>query len=71
MPCDKVPRSLVTRVIGGQTLGAEGAEAADRPSPLEFVFGVDLDGVCTDFYGAMRHLAAEWMGLPVDELTER
>lgn len=61
---------MVTRVIGGQVLGGAEAEAADKPSPPEFVFGVDLDGVCADFYGAMRHLAAEWTGLPVEELTE-
>jgi 5'(3')-deoxyribonucleotidase len=46
------------------------AEAAEKPSPPEFVFGVDLDGVCVDFYGAIREHAAEWTGLPIEELTE-
>lgn len=35
----------------------------------EFVLGVDLDGVCADFYGTLRVLAAEWVGQAVDELT--
>jgi 5'(3')-deoxyribonucleotidase len=36
--------------------------------PPAFVFGVDLDGVCADFYGEMRRIAAEWLGVPVDSL---
>ena len=31
----------------------------------EFIFGVDLDGVCADFYAGIRPIAAEWLG--VDE----
>jgi hypothetical protein len=34
------------------------------------VLGVDLDGVCADFYGRMRAVAAEWFERPVDELSE-
>ncbi len=34
-----------------------------------FVFGVDLDGVVADFYGGIRPIAAEWLGVPVDSLT--
>jgi 5'(3')-deoxyribonucleotidase len=34
-----------------------------------FVLGVDLDGVVGDFYGAMRNIAAEWLGRPVESLT--
>lgn len=34
-----------------------------------FIFGVDLDGVCGDFYGTIRRIAAEWMNVPVDSLT--
>jgi 5'(3')-deoxyribonucleotidase len=30
-----------------------------------FVLGVDLDGTCADFYGGLRPIAAEWLG--VDE----
>lgn len=33
-----------------------------------FVFGVDLDGTCADFYGGLRPIAAEWLGLEVDSL---
>lgn len=35
-----------------------------------FVLGVDLDGVCFDFYGSIRPYAARWMGCPVEELSE-
>lgn len=34
------------------------------------VIGVDLDGVCTDFYGRMREVAAEWFERPLEELTK-
>jgi len=34
-----------------------------------FIFGVDLDGVVGDFYGAIRNIAAEWLNKPIDALT--
>lgn len=34
-----------------------------------FVFGVDLDGVCADFYGGLRPLAAEWLNVPLKSLA--
>jgi deoxypyrimidine-specific 5' nucleotidase type C protein (NT5C) len=34
------------------------------------VFGVDLDGVVVDFYGKLREIASEWLGVPIEELTE-
>jgi 5'(3')-deoxyribonucleotidase len=34
-----------------------------------FVLGVDLDGVVADFYGGLRPVAAEWLGVPVESLT--
>jgi 5'(3')-deoxyribonucleotidase len=34
-----------------------------------FVLGVDLDGTCADFYGGLRPIAAEWLGVSVDTLT--
>ena len=40
--------------------------ASDRK---QIVLGVDLDGVCADFYGQMRVVAAEWLERPIDELT--
>jgi 5'(3')-deoxyribonucleotidase len=36
-----------------------------------FVFGVDLDGVVADFYGGLRPIAAEWLGVDVASLPER
>lgn len=33
----------------------------------QFIFGVDLDGVCADFYDGIRPIAAEWLG--VEEKT--
>jgi len=34
-----------------------------------FIFGVDLDGVVGDFYGAMRKIAAAWLNKPIEALT--
>ena len=34
------------------------------------VLGVDLDGVCADFYGEMRKIAAEWLEKDISELPE-
>jgi 5'(3')-deoxyribonucleotidase len=34
----------------------------------QFVLGVDLDGVCADFYGKMREVTAEWLGVEPDSL---
>jgi 5'(3')-deoxyribonucleotidase len=42
---------------------------ASPPETKQIVLGVDLDGVCADFYGRMRQIAAEWFERPVDELT--
>ena len=33
-----------------------------------FVFGVDLDGTCADFYNGLRPIAAEWLGVAEDTL---
>ena len=33
------------------------------------IIGVDLDGVCADFYTRMREIAAEWFECGLDELT--
>jgi 5'(3')-deoxyribonucleotidase len=40
------------------------------PETEHIVLGVDLDGVCADFYGRMRQIAAEWFECQVGELTE-
>ncbi len=40
-------------------------------SDRSFVFGVDLDGVVADFYGGLRPIAAEWLGVNLDSLPQR
>ena len=40
------------------------------PTAERYILGVDLDGVCADFYGAMRVIAAEWKGVPVGNLPQ-
>jgi 5'(3')-deoxyribonucleotidase len=34
----------------------------------EFIFGVDLDGVCANFYEGIRPIAATWLGVPEGDL---
>jgi beta-phosphoglucomutase-like phosphatase (HAD superfamily) len=34
------------------------------------IVGVDLDGVCADFYGRMREIAAEWFECKLEDLTQ-
>lgn len=41
-----------------------------RRKSEEIVLGVDLDGVCADFYGRMREITAEWLERPVEELPK-
>jgi 5'(3')-deoxyribonucleotidase len=38
-------------------------------SVKDLILGVDLDGVCADFYGRMREIAAEWFECRVEDLT--
>ncbi|NTU87028.1 MAG: 5'-nucleotidase [Chlorobiaceae bacterium] len=38
------------------------------PEKPKIVIGVDLDGVCADFYRRMREIAAEWFEKSIDEL---
>ncbi|QSH42177.1 5'-nucleotidase [Lentisphaerota bacterium ZTH] len=35
----------------------------------KMVLGVDLDGVCADFYGKMREIASEWFECSLEDLT--
>ncbi len=35
-----------------------------------FIFGVDLDGVCADFYQGIKPIAAEWLGVAPSTLTD-
>ena len=39
------------------------------PHQPQFVLGVDLDGVVADFYAGLRPVAAEWLGVPLENLT--
>jgi 5'(3')-deoxyribonucleotidase len=41
------------------------------PDSRRFVLGVDLDGVCADFYGGLKPVAAEWLGVDVASLPDR
>jgi 5'(3')-deoxyribonucleotidase len=41
------------------------------PGDRRFVFGVDLDGVCADFYGGLKPVAAEWLGVDIAMLPDR
>lgn len=36
-----------------------------------FVFGVDLDGTVADYYGGLRPIAADWLGVLPESLPER
>jgi beta-phosphoglucomutase-like phosphatase (HAD superfamily) len=36
----------------------------------QFVLGVDLDGVVADFARGLKPIAAEWLGVPVESLTD-
>lgn len=38
--------------------------------PEPFILGVDLDGTCADFYAGLRPIAAEWLGVPPETLTD-
>ena len=33
-----------------------------------FILGLDLDGCTADYYGGLRTIAAEWLGVPIDTL---
>ena len=36
----------------------------------DVILGVDLDGACSDFYGRMREIAAEWLVRPLEDLPK-
>jgi len=40
------------------------------PNERQIVIGVDLDGVCADFYGRMREIAAEWFERRLEDLPK-
>jgi 5'(3')-deoxyribonucleotidase len=40
-----------------------------RQDAAAFVLGVDLDGVCADFAAGLRPIAAEWLDVPIEQLS--
>lgn len=44
------------------------ADCSKNEEPGDFVLGVDLDDVCADFAAGLRPIAAEWMGVPEEDL---
>jgi 5'(3')-deoxyribonucleotidase len=42
----------------------------DDERPIDFVLGVDLDGVCADFAKGLRPIAAEWLGVGEETLSQ-
>jgi hypothetical protein len=66
----RTERTITLRPTTFQAMKHEvDVETADRPSEPQFVLGVDLDGVCVDFYGELREIAADSLGRPSEELT--
>src|SRR2546425_1977914 len=51
------------------TMEEKGGDKETQPL-ANIILGVDLDGVCADFYGRMREIAAEWFERRVEDLTE-
>ena len=47
------------------------ADEQQSTSTPRFVLGVDLDGVVADFYGRLRVIAAEFLGVPLNTLPEK
>lgn len=35
-----------------------------------YIFGVDLDGVCADFISGLHKIAADWLNKPAEKLTK-
>jgi len=62
----KCPACSVEVIDGARFCSACGEQLQ---SDERFVLGVDLDGVVADFYGALRPIAAEWRGVPLETLT--
>jgi 5'(3')-deoxyribonucleotidase len=57
--------------LSGMTGATDSATiSAVAISPRQFVLGVDLDGVCADYYPFMRRVIAEWLGRDVESLPQ-
>ncbi len=56
---------------GGATAAADSATITNvADNPRQFVLGVDLDGVCADYYPFMRQVVAEWLGRDPESLPQ-
>lgn len=43
---------------------------AKRTQRKDFIFAVDLDGCVVDYYKAIRPIAADWLNVPEESLTD-
>jgi 5'(3')-deoxyribonucleotidase len=53
---------------GGNGSNTQCCQHDDRP--IDFVLGVDLDGVCADFAKGLRPIAGEWLGVEEETLSD-
>jgi 5'(3')-deoxyribonucleotidase len=61
---------LLSNLPDSQLIEAQRCLEKLQQGRREFVFGVDLDGVCADFYGGLRPIAARWLGVALDSLPQ-
>jgi len=61
--------SRATRSYHVVLAGPRGLARASRSDHI--VLGVDLDGVCADFYARLREIAAEWFEVPLQRLPRK
>ncbi len=58
-------------ILRRKTVDGQQPMASSMQEPMtRFVLGVDLDGVCADFYGRMREIVAEWKGVDRSDLSD-
>jgi len=59
--------------LGGETKSVTSSgrwDMVDKTKLDGLILGVDLDGVCADFYGRMREIAAEWFETRLEDLPQ-
>ena len=66
MPVTAENRNKPLRLEVNQVLPIMGPSDLDQSGI--FILGVNLDGVCADFYAGIRPIAAEWLGIAEDSL---
>ena len=52
-------------------MGKRNPDKLASRTTTRFVLGVDLDGVVADFYGGLRVIASEFLGVPTETLPEK